>query len=408
MQKLAEICIRRPVFATMIVLSLVVVGAAGFFKLGVDRFPSVDLPTVSVRTGLPGAAPEEVEALVTQQVEEVINTVDGISELRSVSGQGTSIVIATFKLDRHLESAAQDGRDRVATLGRQLPEDATPPVVQKFDNDSTPVITLALTADRSLRELTELADKTVRVQLERVSGVGEVNVVGGLDRAINVWIDAARLAAYQIPIATVRSALARQNADVPGGNVTTGKEELTLRTLGRFTDPRQFDDLVIANVKRAPVRLRDLGHVEDGTKEQRSLSRLNGVPTVTLDIRRQSGANTVEVINGIKSALPRVASQLPEDVSLEVIRDQSRYIEAALHEIQTHLVLGSILASLVVLGFMRSWRSTPIAAVALPCSLIPSCGPRGAFDFTLSRLSMLAVVLMVGGVFHDLSRGLEN
>ena len=198
MQKLAEICIRRPVFATMIVLSLVVVGAAGFFKLGVDRFPSVDLPTVSVRTGLPGAAPEEVEALVTQQVEEVINTVDGISELRSVSGQGTSIVIATFKLDRNLESAAQDVRDRVATLGRQLPEDATPPVVQKFDNDSTPVITLALTADRSLRELTELADKTVRVQLERVSGVGEVNVVGGLDRAINVWIDADRLAAYQI------------------------------------------------------------------------------------------------------------------------------------------------------------------------------------------------------------------
>jgi len=180
MQKLAEICIRRPVFATMIVLSLVVVGAAGFFKLGVDRFPAVDLPTVSVRVGLPGGAPEEVESLITQQVEEVINTVDGISELRSVSGQGTSIVIATFKLDRNLESAAQDVRDRVATLGRQLPEDATPPVVQKFDNDSTPVISLALTADRSLRELTELADKTVRPQLERVSGVGEVNVVGGL------------------------------------------------------------------------------------------------------------------------------------------------------------------------------------------------------------------------------------
>src|SRR6478752_3800220 len=311
MQKLAEICIRRPVFATMIVLALVVVGAAGRRKLGVDRFPSVDLPTVSVRTQLPGAAPEEVEALVTQQVEEVINTVDGISELRSVSGQGTSIVIATFKLDRNLESAAQDVRDRVATLGRHLPEDALPPVVQKFDNDSTPVISLALTADRSLREVTELADKTVRVQLERVSGVGEVQVVGGLDRAINVWIDADRLAAYQIPIATVREALSRQNADVPGGNVTTGKEELTLRTLSRFTDPRQFDDLVIANVNGAPVRLRDIGHAEDGTKEQRSLSRLNGVPTVTLDIRRQSGANTVEVIEGIKAALPRVVYQLP-------------------------------------------------------------------------------------------------
>jgi len=408
LQKLAEICIRRPVFATMIVLSLVVVGTAGFFKLGVDRFPSVDLPTVSVRTSLPGAAPEEVESLVSQQIEDVVNTVDGISELRSISGQGTSIVIATFKLDRDLESAAQDVRDRVATLGRRLPEDATPPIVQKFDNDSTPVLTLALSADRSLRELTELADKTVRVQLERVGGVGEARVVGGLDRAINVWIDAERLAAYQISISQIRDALARQNADVPGGNVTTGKEELTLRTLGRFTDPRQFDDLVIANVNGAPVRLRDVGRVEDGTKEQRSLSRLNGVPTVTLDIRRQSGANTVEVINGIKEALPRVGAQLPQDVKLEIIRDQSRYIEAALHEIQTHLVLGSILASLVVLLFMRSWRSTLIAAVAIPCSVISTFGMMRALNFTLNSVTMLALVLMVGVVIDDAIVVLEN
>src|SRR5712671_1567225 len=261
MQKLAEICIRRPVFATMIVLSLVVVGAASFFRLGVDRFPSVDLPTVSVRTGLPGAAPEEVEALVTQQIEEVVNTVDGIDELRSVSGQGTSFVIATFKLDRNLESAAQDVRDRVNSLGRQLPVDATPPVVQKFDNDSTPVITISLSADRSLRELTELADKTVRVQLERVGGVGEVQVVGGLERAINVWIDADRLAAYQIPITAVRQALSRQNTDVPGGNVNTGHEELVLRTLGRYADARAFEDLVIANVNGSPIRIRDVGRV---------------------------------------------------------------------------------------------------------------------------------------------------
>ena len=392
----------------MIVLSLVVVGAAGFFKLGVDRFPAVDLPTVSVRVGLPGGAPEEVESLITQQVEEVINTVDGISELRSVSGQGTSMVIATFNLDRNLESATQDVRDRVNSLGRRLPEDSTPPVVQKFDNDSTPVLTIALTADRSLRELTELGDKTARPQLERVAGVGEVRVVGGLDRAINVWIDAERLAAYQISISQIRQALERQNTDVPGGNVTTGKEELILRTLGRFTDPRQFDDLVIANVDGAPVRLRDVGRVEDGTKEQRSFSRLNGIPTVTLDIRRQSGANTVEVINGLKAALPRVASQLPSDVKLEVIRDQSRYIEAALHEIQIHLILGSILASLVVLVFMRSWRSTLIAAVAIPCSVISTFGMMKALNFTLNSVTMLALVLMVGVVIDDAIVVLEN
>jgi HAE1 family hydrophobic/amphiphilic exporter-1 len=408
MQKLAEICIRRPVFATMIVLSLVVVGAASFFRLGVDRFPSVDLPTVSIRTNLPGASPEEVESLVTQQIEEVVNTVDGIDELRSISGQGSSFVIATFKLDRDLESAAQDVRDRVSSLGRSLPDDATPPVVQKFDNDSTPVVTIALSADRSLRELTELADKTVRVQLERVSGVGEVRVVGGLQRAINVWIDAERLAAYQLPVTAVRSALTRQNADVPGGNVNTGREELVLRTLGRYTDPRAFEDLVIANVNGSPIHLRDVGRVEDGTKEQRSLARLNGVPTVTLEIRRQSGANTIEVINGIKRELPRLTSQLPADVKMEVIRDQSRYIEAALHEIQKHLVLGSILASLVVLLFMRSWRSTLIAAVAIPCSLISSFAMMRALNFTLNSVTMLALVLMVGVVIDDAIVVLEN
>jgi HAE1 family hydrophobic/amphiphilic exporter-1 len=428
MQKLAEICIRRPVFASMIVLALVVVGAAGYAQLGVDRYPSVDLPTVTVRTSLPGAAPEEVESLITQQVEEVVNTVDGIDELRSVSGPGTSNVIATFKLDRDLENAAQDVRDRVATVVRQLPEDATPPVVSKFDNDSSPILTIALSGERSLRELTELADKTVRVQLERTGGVGEVRVVGGLERAINVWIDADRLAAYQLPITAVRESLDRQNADLPGGNVTTDRQELTLRTMGRYSEPSAFENLVIATrtAQRGtdpttsqqpatsntsagtPVRIRDVGRVEDGTKEQRSLARLNGVPTVTLEIRRQSGANTIQVINGIKAALPNVEAQLPSDIELEVIRDQSRYIEAAMHEIKLHLVLGSILACIVVLIFMRSWRSTIIAGIAIPASVIATFGMMWALDFTLNSVTMLALVLMVGIVIDDAIVVLEN
>ncbi|HEY0174131.1 MAG TPA: efflux RND transporter permease subunit [Pyrinomonadaceae bacterium] len=410
MQKLAEICIRRPVFAAMIVLSLVVVGAASYFNLGVDRFPSVDLPTVSVRTQLPGASAEEVETLVSQPIEEVVNTVDGIDELRSVSGPGTSFVIATFRLDRNLETAAQDVRDRVSTVINRLPEEARerPPVVQKFNNDNAPVITIALTGDRSLRELTELADKNVRPQLERVGGVGAVQIVGGLDRAINVWVDAARLEAYQIPITSVQTALSRQNADIPGGNVTTNREELTLRTMGRYTDPRGFNDLVIANIGGSAVRLRDVGRVEDGTKEQRSLARLNGVPTVTLSVQRQSGANTIEVIRGVKTALARVTAQLPSDVKTEIIRDQSRYIEAALHEITVHLVLGSILASLVVLLFMRSWRSTLIAAVAIPASVVSTFAMMRALDFTLNSVTMLALVLMVGVVIDDAIVVLEN
>jgi HAE1 family hydrophobic/amphiphilic exporter-1 len=408
MQKLAAICIQRPIFASMLILALVVIGAASYLRLGVDRFPSVDLPTVRIRTTLPGASPEEVETEISQRIEEVVNTVEGIDELRSVSGPGTSVVVATFKLHRNIDTAAQDVRDRVATVVRDLPLDADPPVISKFDNDLTPVLTVALYGDRSIRELTELADKVVKVQLERSSGVGEVAIVGGLERAINVWIDADRLAAYQIPITAVRVALARQNADIPGGNVTTGSQEQTLRTMGRLVDPRAFNDVVIATVNGAPVQVRDIGWAEDGTKEQRSVARLNGIPTVTLDIRRQSGANTVEVIEAVKANLARIAAQLPPDVQVEVIRDQSRYIYAALHEINVHLVLGSILACVVVLVFMRSWRSTVIAGIAIPTSVIATFGMMWALGFTLNSVTMLALVLMVGIVIDDAIVILEN
>ncbi|MDT7543650.1 MAG: hypothetical protein QOE33_3554 [Acidobacteriota bacterium] len=408
MQKLAEICIRRPVFAAMIVLSLVVVGASSYFNLGVDRLPSFDMPTVTVRTNLPGASPEEVESVVSRRIEDAVNTVEGIEQLRSVSGQGTSFVIATFNLNRDVESAAQDVRDRVSGVVRDLPPDVLPPVIAKFDNDSTPVITIALTGNRSVRELSEIADKTVKVQLERAGGVGDVNIVGSLDRAINVWIDSERLAAYRIPITQVRSALTRQNTDTPGGLVQTGKRELSLRTLGRYTDPREFNDLVVANINGAPIKLSDVGRVEDGTKEQRSLSRLDGTPTVSIEIRRQTGANTVAVINAVKQELARVQPQLPSDVKLEVIRDQSRYINEALHEIKLHLILGSILACLVVLAFMRSWRSTIIAGIAIPCSVVATFGMMRALNFTLNSVTMLALVLMVGIVIDDAIVVLEN
>jgi HAE1 family hydrophobic/amphiphilic exporter-1 len=408
MQKLAEICIKRPVFAAMIILALVVVGAASYFRLGVDRFPSVDLPTVSVRTTLPGGSPEEVESEVSQKIEEVVNTVEGIQELRSISGQGSSFVIATFNLNRDIDVAAQDVRDRVATVVRDLPRDVDPPIVAKFNNDSSPVMTVALSADRPIRELTELADKVVKVQLERSAGVGEVDIVGGLSRAISVWIDPDRLAAYQIPITAVRDAIVRQNADAPGGNVTSGSREQSLRTMGRVADPKVFSELVIKNINGVPLRIRDIGYAEDGTKEQRSLARLNGVATVTLEVRRQSGANTIEVIEAAKAALARVAPQLPSDVRMEVIRDQSRYIYAALHEINLHLVLGSILACLVVLLFVRSWRSTLIAGIAIPASLIATFGMMRALNFTLNSVTMLALVLMVGIVIDDAIVVLEN
>jgi HAE1 family hydrophobic/amphiphilic exporter-1 len=408
MKTLADICIRRPVFAAMIVLSLVVVGAASYFRLGVDRFPRVDLPNVNVRTALPGAAVEEIETLVSEPIEEVVNTVEGIDELRSIAWPGQSMVIATFNLDRNIDVAAQDVRDRIATVLRRLPDDILPPVVSKFNSDNSPSLSIALSGNLSVRELTEIADKIVKPRIERSSGVGEVQIVGGLQRAINIWVNSDRLSAYKLPITEVQNALVRQNADVPGGNVTTGQNEQVLRTMGRVADAEAFNDLVIKTVNGAPIRVRDIGWAEDGTKEQRSVSRLNGVPTVVLEVRRQIGANTVALIDGVKANLERVRGEMPAGVRLEIIRDQSRYIHAALHEINLHLVLGSILACLVVYAFMRNLRSTIIAGVAIPASVVATFGMMAALDFTLNSVTMLALVLMVGIVIDDAIVVLEN
>ena len=408
MQKLAEICIRRPVFAMMIVLTLVVVGAAGYLHLGVDRFPAVDVPVVRISARLPGASPAEMESQVAQPLEEAVNTIEGIDELRSVNGAGSAFVVVTFNLNRNIDVAAQDVRDRVATVLRELPRDMDPPTISKADTDQQPVLSIAVSGPRSQREMTEIADKLIKTQLERSPGVGEINLIGGLSRAINIWVDADRLAAYQLPITAVRDAVARQNANPPGGNVTTDQREQTLRTMGRLTDPKAFNDLVIATRNGSPIRVRDIGRAEDGTKEQRSRARLNGQPNVTLDVIRQSGANTVAVIEGVKERLRALETQLPADLKVEIIRDQSRYIYQALHEIQTHLVLGSILASLVVLLFMRNWRATLIAAVAIPASVIASFGLMKALGFTLNSVTMLALVLMVGIVIDDAIVVLEN
>jgi HAE1 family hydrophobic/amphiphilic exporter-1 len=408
MQGLAAVCIQRPVFATMLILAMVVAGAVGFFHLAVDRYPAVDLPTVSVRTVLPGGAPEEVEVTVSYPIEEAVNTVAGIRELRSISSSGTSLVMITFELDRDIEAAAQDVRDRVAQVVARLPDDVEPPVVSKFDNDSSPVMSLALSGDRPLRELTEFADKRLKRQLERCSGVGEVRLDGKLERTINIWLDADRLAAFDLPVEAVRQAVQRQNSDVPGGNVTDDKSERTLRTLGRFADADQFRNLVVATRNGVPITIADLGDAEDGTEEPRSKARLDGVPCVVLEVRRQSGTNTVAVIDAVQAAVAELRHGLPADLRLEVVRDQSRYIRAALHEIEFHLVVGSILAALVVLWFLRSWRAMVIAGVAIPVSVVSTFGIMWTLDFTLNSVTMLALVLMVGVVIDDAIVVLEN
>ncbi len=408
MQWLAEVCVRRPVFALTLVAALTVAGLAAYQQLGIDRFPRMDLPTIMVSTNYPGASPEEIETEITQPLEDAVATVAGIDELRSLSRDGNSLLLITFNLDRSIDAAAQDVRDAVGGVLNRLPPNIDPPVVEKRDLDASPIMSLALSGNRDSRELFVLADRYVKNVIESAHGVGEVRIAGATDRAIQVNIEARRLAAYQMSIMQIRDALVRQNTDIPGGLVDTGQRELSLRTVGRVSDPAEFMNLVVASAQGAPVRLRDLGHVVDGSKEVRTLARLNGVPAVVLYVQRQSGTNTVDVIAAVKERLGRSRELLPSDVSLQIIQDQSRYINAAMHEIQGHLVSGSILASIVVLLFMRSWRSTLIAAVAIPSSVIATFAVMRFLDFTLNNVTMLALVLMVGVVIDDAIVVLEN
>ncbi len=392
----------------MLVMALVVAGIVAFPTLGIDRYPKTDLPTVFVRTAYPGAASEEVESEVSKVLEDAVATVAGIEELRSISQDGSSLLLVTFALTRDIDAAVQDVRDAVSAAVRQLPRNIDPPVVSKSDLDSSPIMTIAVSGNRSSLELYFLADRYVKSVIESSKGVGQVSISGAAERAVKINVEAQRLAAYQLSIMQVRDAIVRQNTEVPGGRVDEGLRERALRTMGRVAESRDFSDLVVDTVGGVPIRLKDLGTIEDSTKEVRSISRLNGIPNVTLSVQRQAGENTVEVIEAVKQRLDRARALLPADIELTIIQDQSRYILAALHEIENHLVSGSILACLTVLLFMRSWRSTLIASVAIPASIIATFAFMKAFDFTLNNVTMLALVLMVGVVIDDAIVVLEN
>src|SRR2546430_2725030 len=408
MQKLAEICIRRPVFATMLILSITVVGIFSFQSPGVDLFPKIDLPTITVTVINPGASPEEVETEITDKVEGAVNTISGIDELRSTSVEGVSQVFITFLLEKNADIAAQEVRNKVDLIVNDLPETAEVPIVQKLDTDATPVLRIAVSAPRSLREVTDLADKQIKRMIESINGVGNVEIVGGRKREIEVWVDPDKMRAFSVSAADVASAVKLQNMELPGGRIEEGKRELTVRTMGRIPDPAQFNNLIVANRGSYAVKLSDIGYVEDGAEEQRTEARLNGQPAVTLVVSKQSGQNTVAVADAVKERLDELRTTLPRDVKTQIVGDQTIFIKAALHSIQLHLIEGSILAAIVVFVFLWSIRSTFIAAIAIPTSIIATFGLMAAMGFTLNQITMLALTLMVGIVIDDAVVVLEN
>jgi hydrophobic/amphiphilic exporter-1 (mainly G- bacteria), HAE1 family len=408
MQKLAEICVRRPVFATMLIVSLMVAGGFSFFSLGVDLFPKVDLPTVVVTVTNPGASPQEVETEISDKVEAAVNTISGIDELRSTSVEGVSTTVITFVLDKDGNVAAQEVRDKVNLIVNNLPETAEQPVVQKLDPDATPVLQIALSAPLPLREITEIADKQIKKRIENINGVGQVQIVGGREREIHILVNPERMRAYNITVNDVANAVRAQNQEVPGGRLNEGTQELTVRTRGRITDPENFNDIAIATRGAYVVKLRDIGRAEDTGEEMRTSALLNGQPAVTLVVSKQSGQNTVAVADEVKGRLAEIAPTLPKGMKTEVVSDQSVFIKASLNAIEEHLVMGGILASLVVFIFLWNFRSTLIAAIAIPTSIISTFAIMAAFGYTLNMITMLALTLMVGIVIDDAIVVLEN
>src|SRR5580658_9983334 len=396
MHGLAQLCIRRPVFATMLILSLVVVGVFSYFSLGVDLFPKVDVPTVQILTLDPGASPEEIETEISKKVEDTVNTISQVDEVRSVSSEGQSLVIITFDLSKNGDVAAQEVQNKVNLITNDLPQSAKVPVVEKFDPDAAPVLQVAVSAPRSMRDLTMIADKLIKQKLENAKGVGQVKIVGGARREIHILTDPDKLRAYNLTITDVFNAMRAQNLELPGGSLQAGTRELTVRTTGRVTDAAQFSQLAIVNRDGYTVKVSDIGTAEDSYEEPQTSARLDGKPAVTLVVSKQSGANSVATSDDVKERLASILPLLPKDVTTDVISDQSIFTKAAIKNIQNHMVVGSILASLIIFIFLANWRTTLIASLAIPTSIISTFALMAAMGLSMNSITMLALTLVVG------------
>jgi hydrophobic/amphiphilic exporter-1 (mainly G- bacteria), HAE1 family len=398
---ISDICIRRPVFTWVLVAVPVVLGAVAYSRLGVDLFPKVDFPVVSVVATLPGASAEEMETTVTKPIEEAINSVSGVDELRSTTREGMVTIVVQFLLEKDGNVGAQEVRDKISSILKQLPQGMDPPVVNKFDIDAAPILTIGVSGNRDIREVTEIAKHQIQEPLQTVSGVGSVFLSGGRNRAINLIVNTDLLSSYGLSIEDVRVSLLQQNLEVPGGIVQQGPRELVLRTLGRIQTAERFNDLIIANRDGFPIRLRDVGRAEDSIEEPRGLSRLNGENAVSLFVQKQSGTNTVHIADVVQQRLARISKGLPPDIRIETIQDQSRFIRLSMEEVKFHLWLAGILVSMTILLFIRDWRTTLIATMAIPTSIIPTFLFMWMMGFTLNNITMLALILAIGIVIDD-------
>lgn len=406
--KITEIAIQKPVFTTMMILTLVVLGAAAYLRLGIDLMPNVEFPYVMVQTTLRGAGPEEIESSVTKPLEEAVNTISGIEDINSTSFEGLSLVMIKFVLEKNGDIAAQEVRDKVNSVLAQLPQGTNPPVIGKLDIGAQAVLNVVVSGNRDLIDLTQIAKKQIKENIETVIGVGAIDIVGGREREIHLVVNPLKLSAMNLSIRQVKDAITQQNIEIPGGKVEQKEKEFVLRTLGRIESVKDFNDIVIASINGTQVRVSDIGRVEDTGARMTTASYYNGKPSVTLVVKKQSGTNTVAVVQNIKERLEELKGTIPAGVETTIIGDQSVFIKDSVNTVTEHLVLGAVFAALMVLLFLGDFRSTIISSLAIPTSLIGTLIFMQMAGFTINTMTLLGLTIAVGIVVDDAIVMLEN
>ncbi|NWF94392.1 MAG: efflux RND transporter permease subunit [Syntrophaceae bacterium] len=405
---LSDMSVKRPVVATTITLALVFFGILGFQRVGIDLYPQVDFPMVTITTTLFGAAPEVMDTDVTDAIEEQVNTIEGVKHITSTSGYGFSQITVEFELYRDIDSAVQDVRAKVDVAKKKLPTDIDPPIIDKLDINARPVLWLSVTGNQPYQKLGMLADEVLRPQIESIKGVGNVMLGGYAKREIRLWLDRKKLEAHRLASTDISRALLAKNVELPGGIIESIDREFTVRNLGELRDIKEFNDLIITYQNGAPVRLKDVGWAEDGTEPVRTIARHNRTPAVGMGVIPRSGANVVEVARAVRAKLSEIRKTLPPGVEVHISNDMSTFIEKAIGGVTEDVFIGGLLAAVIMFIFLLSVRSTIITAVSIPTSLITSFGIMHFMGFTMNYMTMLALSMMVGVVCDDAIIVLEN
>ena len=406
---ISELSIRRPVLATVLTLIIVIFGVIGYSYLGVREYPSVDNPIISVSCSYPGANADVIENQITEPLEQNINGIPGIRSLSSVSSQGSSRITVEFELSVDLETAANDVRDKVSRAQRFLPRDCDPPTVSKADADAMPILMVAVQSDkRSLLEISEIADLTIKEQLQTINNVSAVQIWGEKRYSMRIWLDPAKMAGYGITPIDVKSAMDRENVELPSGSIEGNTTELTIRTMGLMHTAKEFNDLVIREDNSRIIRLSDIGRAELGPQDTRSYMKMNGVPMVGVVVVPQPGANHIEIADAVYERIEQMRKDLPEDVKLSYGFDNTRFIRASIDEVKQTVYEAFILVVIIIFLFLRNFRVTLIPCIVIPVSLIGTFFLMYLAGFSINVLSMLAVVLSVGLVVDDAIVMTEN